>query len=117
MQRAADAVGYLFWLNEVRTKGRSATRDAFAESTEFRALLGGLCRTAELTGERHWVLTDQAGSVRVVLDEAGEVVGRRDNLPFGQPILDVGSVEARGAMEGTETLSKSSLSYEKYMPG
>ena len=89
LQRAADAAGYLFWLNEVRTRGRAA----------------------ELTGERHWVLTDQAGSVRVVLDEAGEVVGRRDNLPFGQPILDVGSVEASGAtMEGAEATSVGDVS-------
>lgn len=97
LQRAPDAGGFRFWLDYVRVNGRPATVTAFGASIEFDANVRGLCEIAEVTGERHWLLTDHVGSVRVITDERGEVVGRRDNQPFGQPVLDVGTTEAMGA--------------------
>lgn len=98
LQRAPDSGGYLHWLEYTRVNGRPATVTAFAVSIEFDANVRGLCEAAELTAERHWVLTDHVGSVRVVTNALGEVVGRRDNQPYGQPILDVGTTEGAGAM-------------------
>jgi RHS repeat-associated protein len=89
LQRAADADGFLHWLDFTRTNGRAATITAFGQSTEFGNLVAALCTNNQLTGELHWVMTDHVGSVRVVLDSKGGVVGRRDNLPFGDSLRDV----------------------------
>jgi RHS repeat-associated protein len=48
-------------------------------------LVAALVATSALAGEKvRYVHTDAAGSVRVLTDEAGNVVGRRDYLPFGE---------------------------------
>lgn len=89
LQRAPDADGFIHWLNFTRANGRAATVTAFGQSAEFGNLVAGLCTSSQLTGELHWVLADHLGSVRVVTNSLGGVVGRRDNLPFGDSLRDV----------------------------
>jgi RHS repeat-associated protein len=98
LQRAADADGYLFWLNYTQTNGRSATINAFGQSIEFGNLVASLCVNNQLTGDLHWVLTDHVDSVRVVLDSGGNVIGRRDDLPFGDALRDVNEPGQMGPM-------------------
>jgi RHS repeat-associated protein len=89
LQRAADSDGYLFWLNYTQTNGRAATINAFGQSIEFNNLVASLCTNNQLTGDLHWVLTDHLSSVRVVLGSGGNIIGRRDDLPFGDALRDV----------------------------
>jgi RHS repeat-associated protein len=89
LQRAADSDGYLFWLNYTQANGRSATINAFGQSIEFNNLVASLCTNNQLAGDLHWVLTDHLSSVRVVLDSGGNIIGRRDDLPFGDALRDV----------------------------
>ncbi|HEV2863860.1 MAG TPA: RHS repeat-associated core domain-containing protein [Pyrinomonadaceae bacterium] len=104
LQRAPDAGGFLFWLDYVRVNGRAATITAFGASIEFGANVENLCETNEVTGQTHWLLLDHLGSVRVVTDASGAVIGRRDNLPFGQPVLDVGLADDTGQGQGPSAL-------------
>jgi RHS repeat-associated protein len=98
LQRAADADGYVFWLNYTQTNGRSATITAFGQSIEFNNLVASLCVNNQLTGDLHWVLTDHLSSVRIVLDSGGNVIGRRDDLPFGDALRDVNEPGTTGPM-------------------
>lgn len=98
LQRAADADGYVFWLNYTQTNGRAATINAFGQSIEFNNLVASLCVNNQLTGDLHWVLTDHLSSVRIVLDSGGNIVGRRDDLPFGDALRDVNEPGQMGPM-------------------
>lgn len=49
------------------------------------------------------MLTDHVGSVRVVTDSAGEVIGRRDPLPSGDALRDTTDPQAEGAASAEST--------------
>jgi RHS repeat-associated protein len=69
----------------VPSDGRYNVRQGFALSMEFGHDVAWLCETAGPGGVRY-LLTDQQGTTRVVTNEAGGVVSRHDELPFGEQV-------------------------------
>lgn len=82
LQRAPDGPGLNFWVTNTQNNGRAATLEAFKASTEYRELAGTLYR------EAFWLVADQLGTPRMVVDKTGSLAGvtRHDYLPFGEEI-------------------------------
>ncbi|HEX8501383.1 MAG TPA: DUF4214 domain-containing protein, partial [Pyrinomonadaceae bacterium] len=85
LQREPDTGGWNWWTSVVPSDGRYNVRQGFALSMEFGHDVAWLCETAGPGGVRY-LLTDQQGTTRVVTNEAGGVVSRHDELPFGEQV-------------------------------
>ena len=91
LQRAPDSQGFNFWLDILNGGATRATiRQGFADSIEFNNLVTSLCGTGGITTGLRYVLSDQQGSARTVMNNSGvgtsSVVARHDYLPFGEEI-------------------------------
>jgi RHS repeat-associated protein len=84
LQRGPDAGGLAFWTKMARgaVAQRQQVLEAFATCGSFRELSGTLYR------ETLWLVTDQLGTPRMVVDKSGTLGGvkRHDYLPFGEEI-------------------------------
>ena len=91
LQRAPDTSGYNNWLTTLNGGASRATvRQGFADSIEFNNLVSSLCGTAGITTGLRYVLSDNQGSARALMNNSGvgtsTVVARHDYLPFGEEI-------------------------------
>jgi RHS repeat-associated protein len=93
LQRAPDTDGYNFWLDQLDNHGypRASLITAFQTSGEFIENAKALCRTAgggSTTGSVHWLVADQLGTPRMIVDASGSLatMSRHDYLPFGEEL-------------------------------
>ena len=84
-QRPADEEGYAEWVRTISGSGREHVIDGFADGGEFAGRVGALC-AGTATEAVIWQLTDQVGSVRMVVSESGAVQEIHDTAPFGDEI-------------------------------
>ncbi|HEY6807101.1 MAG TPA: DUF4214 domain-containing protein [Pyrinomonadaceae bacterium] len=92
LQRGPDVLGLSFWVGQAGTNNPAARQNVlnqFATCGPFRDLAGTLYR------EVFWVVSDQLGSPRIVVDKSGTLssVKRHDYLPFGE---EIGSIQSIG---------------------
>jgi RHS repeat-associated protein len=82
VQRAPDTAGWEAWTSAVASAGRAAVREGFLASGEFQYLAATLYR------EEFWLVSDQLGTPRMIVDKSGSLAGvkRHDYLPFGEEI-------------------------------
>ena len=86
--------------------GREHVIDGFADGGEFAGRVGELC-AGTATEAVIWQLTDQVGSVRMVMNESGAVQDRHDTAPFGDEI-NWGAVRATNAAQAGQTSAEAS---------
>lgn len=93
LQRTEDTSGHNFWLSYLHTPPhtRADVIANFAGSVEFTENAKALCRTAgggSTTGSVHWMISDQLGTPRMIVDASGSLssVSRHDYLPFGEEL-------------------------------
>jgi len=92
LQRAPDTAGYNYWLgllNGGYTRANMIT--AFQTSGEFIENAKALCGNSSggsITGSIRWMVADQLGTPRMVLDSSGSLanLSRHDYLPFGEEL-------------------------------
>jgi RHS repeat-associated protein len=99
LQRGPDSGGLSFWAGQAGTNNSTARQNvlnAFATSGSFRDLAGTLYR------EVFWLVSDQLGSPRLVVDKSGSLAGvkRHDYLPFGEE-MGGAQVALIGGRQGT----------------
>jgi RHS repeat-associated protein len=98
LQRTEDTGGHNFWLGVLHSTNPTHTRAdliadfAGAGSPEFPDDAKALCRTAgggSTTGSVHWMIADQLGTPRMIVDASGTLSGvsRHDYLPFGEELF------------------------------
>src|SRR5260370_11750580 len=83
LQRGPDAGGLTFWSGGATPgTGRQNVLNAFATCPAFRDLSGTLYR------EVYWLVADQLGTTRMVVDKPGSLAGikRHHYLPFREKI-------------------------------
>ena len=100
-QRPADEEGYHEWVRTISGSGREHVIDGFADGGEFAGRVGALCAGMQ-TEAVIWQLTDQVGSVRMVMSESGAVQEIHDTAPFGDEI-NWGAVRATNAAQAGQT--------------
>jgi RHS repeat-associated protein len=83
LQRGPDTGGLNFWSAQANVgQGRQNVLNAFATCPPFKELAGMLYR------EANWLVTDQLGTPRIVVNKSGALSGvkRHDYLPFGEEL-------------------------------
>jgi RHS repeat-associated protein len=99
LQRSPDTSGHQYWLDELQgvhdpnhnPRPRADLITAFKTSGEFTEDVKALCRAeggGSITGNVHWMVDDQLGTPRMILDASGSLVKetRHDYLPFGEEL-------------------------------
>ena len=89
LQRTPDQGGYNAWVAALATNSRTVVRNGFAFSTEFQSNVVQLCAGTGTSAALKYVLTDEKGSARVLMENNGTssaILSRHDYLPFGEEI-------------------------------
>jgi RHS repeat-associated protein len=94
LQYAPDSSGWSYWEGQVASQGRTAVRNAFADTATFQEIAGALYR------EVLWLTPDQLGTPRIIAERTGALTGikRHDYLPFGEELGD--SQSGRTTLQG-----------------
>jgi RHS repeat-associated protein len=82
LQRGPDASGLAYWTAASAGQGRQNVLNNFATCGPFRELAATLYR------EVNWLVADQLGTPRLVVNKSGALAGvkRHDYLPFGEEL-------------------------------
>jgi RHS repeat-associated protein len=126
LQRQPDSAGHQWWLDDLQghhapyqVRPRSELITAFKTSGEFTDTdVKALCRTAgggSATGSVHWLIADQLGTPRMVVDASGNLanMSRHDYLPFGEDVpLTLGGRNGDQGYSNSDGCRKKFTGYE-----